>query len=130
MHFKTALTCKKKKPTAGAIIKWTLGSCIRENNFDKSVILSFWYDRKFQEVNNEHQPDKTKLTIQNMYAFDSDYYKSHESPKTIEINSQGKTKTWTLEMCSFPFPIRNNKQMYTCSYSCLYHYTASLSCSN
>ena len=26
LHIKTALMCKKKKPTAGAIIKWTLGS--------------------------------------------------------------------------------------------------------
>ena len=49
--------CKKKKPTAGAIIKWTLGSSIQETNFDKAIILSFWFDQKLEQVIDEHQPD-------------------------------------------------------------------------
>ena len=36
LHIKTALMCKKKKPTEGAIIKWMLGSTIQDTNLDKA----------------------------------------------------------------------------------------------
>ena len=48
---------KKKKPTEGAIIKWMLGSTIQDTNLDKAIILSFWFDQKFKQVIDEHQPD-------------------------------------------------------------------------
>tara|TARA_A100001015_G_scaffold198932_1_gene222057 strand:- start:3008 stop:3217 length:210 start_codon:yes stop_codon:yes gene_type:complete len=48
LHIKTALMCKKKKPTEGAIIKWMLGSTIQDTNLDKGIILSFWFDQKFK----------------------------------------------------------------------------------
>ena len=48
LHIKTALMCKKKKPTEGAIIKWMLGSTIQDTNLDKAIILSFWFDQKFK----------------------------------------------------------------------------------
>ena len=66
--------CKKKKPTEGAIIKWTLGSTIQDTNLDKAIILSFWFDQKFK-----HTINIVKASIDNVTEEEDIYIRNYNA---------------------------------------------------